>query len=114
MLYETYETAMRRKEKTEDSAKPFVIDRHWVINQIAEEINPQVRGWHNYYTKFGKSAFWYVMKHLNDKLARWARRKYKDFKKHPKHAKVWLESLSRRERGMFVHWSLGYVPQAAK
>jgi RNA-directed DNA polymerase len=86
----------------------------WGINQIAEEINPQVRGWHNYYTKFGKSAFWYVMKHLNDKLARWARRKYKDFKKHPKHAKVWLESLSRRERGMFVHWSLGYVPQAAK
>ena len=86
----------------------------WGINQIAEEINPQVRGWYNYYTKFGKTEFWHVMKHLNDKLARWARRKYKDFKKHPKHAWVWLESLSRRERGMFVHWSLGYVPQAAK
>ena len=53
------------------------------------------------------------MKHLNDKLARWARRKYKEFRKHPREAYVWLESLSRRERGMFVHWSLGYVPQAA-
>ena len=85
----------------------------WGINQIAEEINPQVRGWHNYYTKFGRTAFWYVMKHLNDKLARWARRKYKEFRRHPRKAYIWLESLSRRERGMFVHWSLGYVPQTA-
>jgi RNA-directed DNA polymerase len=117
-VFTAFSPAMSKKsvKKINEAMKSWNLysKLQWGINQIAEEINPQVRGWHNYYTKFGKSAFWYVMKHLNDKLARWARRKYKDFKKHPKHAKVWLESLSRRERGMFVHWSLGYVPQAAK
>lgn len=88
----------------------------WEVNQIAEEINPQVRGWYNYYTKFGRTEFRRVMSHLNEKLARWARRKYKALRSRGRleKAKAWLEGLSRRERSMFVHWQLGYVPYRAK
>ena len=38
----------------------------WSVEKIAAEINSQVRGWYNYYTKFGRTAFWHVMKHLNE------------------------------------------------
>ena len=88
--------------------------RQWHVNQIAEEINPQVRGWINYYAKFGKTEFRRVMYHLNEKLAHWARRKFKALHRKWSKAQAWLMSLSQRERGMFAHWSYGYVPNFAK
>lgn len=117
-VFTAFTPAMSKKavKKIKETMKSWKLysKLQWSVDRLAAEINPQVRGWYNYYTKFGRTTFWYVMKHLNDKLARWAIRKYKEFKKHPKKAYAWLESLSRRERGMFVHWSLGYVPQCAK
>ena len=114
----SFTPAMSKKsaKKIKEAMKSWNLHNklQWHVNQIAEEINPQVRGWYNYYTKFGRTEFWYVMKHLNDKLVRWVIRKYKEFKKHPKKANAWLEILSRRERGMFAHWSLGHLPQCAK
>ena len=109
----TSKKAVKKIKETMKSWKLYS-KLQWKVNQIAEEINPQVRGWYNYYTKFGKTEFRRVMRHLNDKLARWAIRKYKEFKKHPRKAYAWLENLSRRETGMFAHWSLGYLPQCAK
>ena len=88
--------------------------RQWHVNQIAEEINPQVRGWINYYAKFGKTEFRRVMYHLNEKLAHWVRRKFKALHRKWSKAQAWLMSLSQRERGMFAHWSYGYVPNFAK
>lgn len=88
--------------------------RQWHVNQIAEEINPQVRGWINYYAKFGKTEFRRVMYHLNEKLAHWARLKFKALHRKWSKAQTWLMSLSQRERGMFAHWSYGFVPNFAK
>ena len=117
-VFTAFTPAMSKKavKKIKETMKSWKLHSklQWQVNRIAEEINPQVRGWYNYYTKFGRTEFWYVMKHLNDKLVRWAKRKYKAFRGKLRKAEVWLENLSRRERGMFVHWSLGYVPQAAK
>lgn len=116
-VFTAFTPAMSKKavKKIKEKMKSWKLHGklQWSVERIAEEITLQVRGWYNYYTKFGKIEFWYVMNHLNDKLARWAIRKYKDFKKHPRKAYIWLESLSRRERGMFAHWSLGYQSQCA-
>ena len=117
-VFTAFTPAMSKKavKKIKDEMKSWNLHKklQWSVNRIAEEINPKVRGWYNYYTKFGKTEFRRVMRHLNDKLARWAIRKYKEFKKHPRKAYAWLENLSRRETGMFAHWSLGYLPQCAK
>ena len=33
----------------------------WKLQQVAVEIESQVRGWYNYYSKFGKTEFVKVM-----------------------------------------------------
>ena len=43
------------------------------LQQVAVEIESQVRGWYNYYNKFGKTEFVKVMNHLNMVLAYWVR-----------------------------------------
>ena len=47
----------------------------WKLQQVAVEIESQVRGWYNYYKKFGKTEFVKVMNHLNMVLAYWVRRR---------------------------------------
>ncbi|MGM9698429.1 MAG: group II intron maturase-specific domain-containing protein [Prevotella sp.] len=37
----------------------------WKLQQVGTEIESQVRGWYNYYNKFGKTEFVKVMNHLN-------------------------------------------------
>ena len=55
----------------------------WKLQQVGIEIESQVRGWYNYYNKFGKAEFVKVMNHLNMVLAYWIRRKYKRFHRKP-------------------------------
>ena len=55
----------------------------WKLQHVAVEIESQVRGWYNYYNKFGKTEFVKVMNYLNMVLAYWVRRKYKRFHRKP-------------------------------
>ena len=47
---------------------------------VAEEINPALRGWVNYYGRFQRSALHTVFDPLDRYLERWLRRKYKRLK----------------------------------
>ncbi|TAG69972.1 MAG: group II intron reverse transcriptase/maturase, partial [Burkholderiales bacterium] len=60
------------------------------IENIAERINPSVRGWWNYYAAFYTSVFKRVMSHLNGILEKWALRKYRRFKGSHARARGWL------------------------
>ena len=80
------------------------------IGMIAELINPTVRGWLNYFTKYNPSAVKYTMDCLNRRLVKWAMSKYKRFKGHRSRAEDWLRSLAKREPSMFPHWVLGMLP----
>ncbi len=44
---------------------------------IAKILNPMIRGWINYYGKFRKSMLHGVFKLLNNRLVKWARKRYK-------------------------------------
>lgn len=76
------------------------------IEMIAELINPTVRGWLNYFTKYNPSAVKYTMDCLNRRLVKWAMCKYKRFRGHRKRAEQWLKELAKREPNMFPHWTL--------
>jgi len=78
------------------------------IEMIAERINPIIRGWLNYFTKYNPSAVKYTIDCLNLRLVKWAMCKYKKFRGHRKRAEKWLAELAKREPNMFPHWTLGY------
>ncbi len=77
---------------------------------LAAFVNPRVRGWFNYYGHFYRSAVVLILRHLNEHLARWARRKYKRLHNSRTRAYRLLHRAYRREPGLFVHWRLGMVP----
>ena len=83
------------------------------IQEIAQKINPVLRGWINYYGKFYKSKLKKFMHIVNVKLASWARRKYKNLRTSEMKAIRWLHGISVRRPGLFAHWSLlGAKPTA--
>lgn len=74
------------------------------LEDIAQDINPVVRGWIQYYGVFCKTALCPFFKHLNRRLICWAMRKYKRLRRHQRRAAHWLESISRREPSLLAHW----------
>ena len=83
------------------------------IQEIAQKINPVLRGWINYYGKFYKTKLKKFMHIVNVKLASWARRKYKNLRTSEMKAIRWLHGITVRRPGLFAHWSLlGAKPTA--
>lgn len=76
------------------------------IQEIAESINPVLRGWINYYGKFYKTKLRHYMHIVNLKLASWARRKYKKLRTSEMKAIRWLHQICVRKPHLFAHWSL--------
>lgn len=82
------------------------------LEDIAREVNPVLRGWINYYGRFYKSQLYPVLRHMNQALVKWARRKYKKLENHKTRAKNWLGNIAKREPKLFVHWQMGIKPTA--
>jgi RNA-directed DNA polymerase len=82
------------------------------LEDLARHVNPFVRGWMNYYGRFYRSGCVQVLRHLNEALAAWVRRKFTRFRKRERASMHWLGRVARRERTLFVHWQLGIVPEA--
>jgi len=88
--------------------------RRWRLNMrsdkalgdLAHMFNMVVQGWINYYGRFYKSELYPTLRHINEYLVRWARRKYKRLRHHARRAKQFLASVGRREPGLFAHWRL--------
>lgn len=76
------------------------------IEMIAEELNPVVRGWMNYFGKFCKSEMRNTLQVIQRRLVKWAMCKYKRFRGRRKQAEMWLRAVKRREPQMFAHWAL--------
>ena len=76
------------------------------LDELAQRINPVLRGWINYYGHFYKSALYRTFQHLNNILARWASRKYKRLRGHKRRAFLWLQNRVHRQPRLFAHWQL--------
>ena len=88
--------------------------RAWHLNRrsgtdlsgLAEEINPQVRGWINYYGAFYRSELYSIALRIDQHLVRWAMQKFKRLKRRPHLAWTWLNAARQREPRLFAHWHL--------
>ena len=74
------------------------------LSRLAEEINPQVRGWINYYGAFYRSELYFLARRIDEHLVRWAMRKFKRLKRRPTRAWAWLNAVAQRAPRLFAHW----------
>jgi RNA-directed DNA polymerase len=81
------------------------------LDDLAEAINPIVRGWMNYWGWFGQTRMYPLLKRINTYLVRWARRKYKRLRAF-KRVKAWWDGVVKRAPDLFVHWrwTWGFLP----
>jgi len=82
------------------------------LEDIAEKINPVLRGWYQYYGRFYKAALFSVLRNVQRSLIRWAQWKYKGLRNHMRNARRFLGRVSKRMPGLFVHWQLGLGSKA--
>lgn len=86
------------------------LSRHttWTLDDLAEWVNPIVRGWFTYYTRFYATAMIPLCRRLDRHLMRWARRKYKRLSRSEGRARAWLQGVRQRALSLFAHWRLRY------
>lgn len=80
---------------------------HLSIEEVAQKLNPIIRGWIEYYGCYCRSALYGMCRHVNKALVRWARRKYKTLRRHKIRACQFLECLAQRSPQLFAHWKNG-------
>jgi RNA-directed DNA polymerase len=76
--------------------------RH-TLNDLANLINPIVRGWITYYGRYYRTRLYPLLKRINGYLVRWARNKYRRLASF-KRVKRWWDRLVERDRNLFAHW----------
>jgi len=74
------------------------------LADLAEWINPIVRGWMNYYGAFYRSELYGLLQRINTYLMRWARKKFKRLRVY-KRCKAWWERLVQQQPDLFAHWA---------
>lgn len=84
------------------------------LEDLARTFNSTMWGWANYYGRFYRSKLLQVLRHFNEALAAWVRRKYKRFRRRERASMHWLGRIARREPKLFVPWQLGLKPEAGR
>ncbi len=111
----SFSPAMSAKAK---KAKGLQI-RAWHLNRrsgldlsgLAEEINPQVRGWIGYYGAFYRSELYSLARRIDQHLVRWAMQKFRRLRGRTGRAWAWLYGVRERQPKLFAHWHLLPPPQ---
>ncbi len=74
------------------------------VEELAKAINPMIQGWINYYGAYCQSAMSSMYDYINEKIIRWAKRKYKHLQRRQWRAGRWLRDLYIKEPKLFAHW----------
>jgi RNA-directed DNA polymerase len=82
------------------------------LGDIAKKYNSAIRGWPNYYGKYGKKELAKVLESINYHLCFWLRRKYKKYKTKYMQARRDLLRIANKCNSLFEHWKVGILPKA--
>jgi RNA-directed DNA polymerase len=82
------------------------------LEQLAEAVNPVLRGWLAYFGRFNVGELLVVFGRLELKLARWACRKYKGLRRSLRRAQQFIRRIRMAAPRMFVHWTALYGEMA--
>ena len=87
---------------------------HWTLEQMAEAINPVVRGWLRYYGHYNVGRLHRLFAQLEVRLARWFRRKYKSLGRSLRKAYALLRKIRGARPQLFAHWQSLYTGRMAR
>ena len=76
------------------------------IQAIATALNPQIRGTINYYGKYNMISVERLFRHLDYRLAKWVKNKYKSVRNSYLKANNWLRDVKSSFPNLFYHWQL--------
>jgi RNA-directed DNA polymerase len=85
-----------------------VLKTQWSTQSLewfAEKLNPKIRGWINYYTRFKRDEVYAVFYYLNELIRRWIRNTYKIQDKKRLYQKY--REIQSESSFLFYHWKLG-------
>lgn len=77
------------------------------LERAAAKLNPKIRGWLNYYSRFGRKVAGNVFLYLNGLIRRWVEEKYRLRSRRAVMAKY--QQVLQWDAGLFVHWRQGIV-----
>lgn len=76
---------------------------------VAQYLNPMIRGWVNYYGRFRGYELTRVFRLLQNRLVRWARKRYKRYKTNLRKAFKWLKRVREQYPYLFYHWRYSFI-----
>lgn len=85
-----------------------VFNPHWTeqaLERFAEKLNPKIRGWINYYTRFNRHEALEVFCYLNELIRKWVKNKYK--LRSMKMLYVKFKAIQTANEHLFYHWTKG-------
>jgi hypothetical protein len=77
------------------------------LSEIAKFMNPYLRGWWNYYGRYYRSLLYRLSRFVNQRLIRWATRKFKHLRGRKMKAVAAFTELAKVRPKLFAHWSRG-------
>lgn len=77
------------------------------LEWFAEKLNPKIRGWINYYTKYSKYEAYQVFYYLNTLIRSWIRNKYRIVGKTEMYDKY--RAIQQTAPELFYHWRKGIL-----
>jgi RNA-directed DNA polymerase len=80
---------------------------HVSMDDIADQLNPLLRGWIEYYGRYTPSALGPIMRYVNLTIESWMMRKFKRYMGRKTKAGLLLERVARERPNLFTHWKLG-------
>ena len=94
-----------KQDKVRDLKKHRSLrDTSLSLEELSVSLNPKLRGWQQYYGHFNKWELNQVFYHLEQRLMRWVRKKYKFNSK--RKAMHWLQQRRKQYPELFYHWTL--------
>jgi RNA-directed DNA polymerase len=85
-------------------------NRLYSLEELAELMNPILRGWANYFSKFCASQARKVLDYVNLTLVRYIRFKYKTVRDSKGKAFRFLIRVAKSQPNLFYHWQMGIRP----
>jgi len=72
------------------------------LESFVAELNPKIRGWINYYTRYNKHEALSVFQYLNELILKWVKRKYK-FKNKNSIFVIYIEEYKAKNAKIIYH-----------